>query len=167
MVETYYFADLPAVATWAIEGDALTLSADDGQPVVAFAVQELPSPMGSWVVTSYANGTGAIVPVTDDSVTVVFDATTVSGTAGCNGFSGTWTMTGSTLAITPLVSTKMACTPAELMDREAAVMADLEASTTVSAAPDGGIELHDATGALRLALAVAQPPTAPSASPAA
>ena len=34
MVETYYFADLPAVATWAIEGDALTLSADDGQPVV-------------------------------------------------------------------------------------------------------------------------------------
>ncbi len=65
--------------------------------------------MGSWVVTSYANGTGAIVPVTDDSVTVVFDATTVSGTAGCNGFSGTWTMTGSTLAITPLVSTKMAC----------------------------------------------------------
>ena len=53
------------------------------------------------------------------------------------------------------------------MDREAAVMADLEASTTVSAAPDGGIELHDATGALRLALAVAQPPTAPSVSPAA
>ena len=40
LVETFYFADLPAVAIWAIEGDALTLSADDGQPVVAFTVQE-------------------------------------------------------------------------------------------------------------------------------
>ena len=102
-------------------------------------------------MTSYANGTGAVVSVPDDSVTIVFDATTVSGTAGCNGFSGTWTLTGDTLAITPLMSTKMACEPAELMAREAAVMADLEASTTVSAGPDGGIELHDATGALRLA----------------
>ena len=46
MVETFYFADLPAVATWAIEGDALTLSADDGQPVVAFTVQAHPEPGG-------------------------------------------------------------------------------------------------------------------------
>ena len=45
-VETFYFADLPAVAHWAIEGDALTLSADDGQPVLAFAVQPAPSPDG-------------------------------------------------------------------------------------------------------------------------
>ena len=32
-IETFYFADLPAVAAWAIDGTTLTLSADDGQPV--------------------------------------------------------------------------------------------------------------------------------------
>ena len=152
-VETFYFADLPAVAHWAIEGDTLTLSADDGQPVVAFAVQAVPSLMGSWVVTSYTDGTGASVPVADASVTVVFDATSVSGTAGCNGFHGPWTLTDATLAIGPLMSTKMACEPAEVMTREAAVMADLEASVGFLSQPDGSAQLLDATGAVRLTLA--------------
>ena len=123
--------------------------------------------MGSWVVTSYADATGTTVVVTDASVTVVFDATTVSGTAGCNGFSGTWTMTDATLAISPLVSTKMACEPAEVMAREAAVMADLEASTAVIDGTDGGILLHDSTGAVRLDLAPVPTVVAASASPAA
>ena len=46
-IETFYLADLPAVATWAIDGTTLTLSADDGQPVVAYTVQEAPSLIGS------------------------------------------------------------------------------------------------------------------------
>jgi heat shock protein HslJ len=167
LVETFYFADLPAVAHWTIEGDALTLSADDGQPVVAYTVQTTSTPMGSWIVTSYADAAGTPVVVTDASVTVVFDATTVSGTAGCNGFSGPWTLTDATLAIGPLVSTRMACEPAEVMAREAAVMADLEASTALIDGADGGILLLDATGAVRLNLAPVLTVLEPSASPAA
>jgi heat shock protein HslJ len=167
LVETYYFADLPAVAQWAIEGDTLTLSADDGQPVVAYTVQTTSEPMGSWIATSYADAAGTPVVVGDASVTVVFDATTVSGTAGCNGFSGSWTLTDATLAIGPLVSTKIACEPAEVMAREAAVMADLEASTAVIDGTDGGILLLDATGAVRLNLAPVLTVVEPSASPAA
>ena len=167
MVEVYYFADLPAVAHWAIEGDTLTLSADDGQPVVAYTVQTTPDPMGSWLVTSYADAAGTVVSVDDGSVTVVFDATSVSGTAGCNGFHGPWRLTGATLSIGPLMSTKMACEPAEVMAREAAVMADLGASTALRAGTDGGIELLDAIGALRLTLVAAGPSAAPSGSPAA
>jgi heat shock protein HslJ len=167
LVEVYYLADLPAVAHWAIEGDTLTLSAEDGQPVVAYTVQATPDPMGSWTVTSYADGTGTMVSVDDGSVTVVFDATSVSGTAGCNGFHGAWQLSGATLAIGPLMSTKMACEPAELMTREAAVMADLEASTALRAGTDGSIELLDATGAFRLSMSPAPAVAEPSGSPAA
>ncbi len=170
MVETFYFADLPAVVHWGTEGDTLTLSADDGQPVLAFSALATPNLVGGWFVTGYADGTGAIVPVSDQSVPVAFDTAAVSGTAGCNGFHGTWTLTGTTLAIGPLMSTKMACEPAEVMAREAAVMADLEASTAIRAGTDGSVELLDATGALRLTLVPASvelaPPASPIASPA-
>ena len=165
-IETFYFADLPAVAAWAIDGTTLTLSADDGQPVLAYTVLPTPSPMGTWDVTGYTDATGNLVSVDGAAVTLVFDATTVSGNAGCNGFSGGWTQDGDTLAIGPLMSTKMACEPAEVMARETAIMADLEASTAARAAYDGGIDLLDSTGAVRLTLAVDQPLGAPSSAPA-
>ena len=165
LVETYYLADLPAVAHWAILGDTLTLSADDGQPVVAYTVQPTLDPMGTWTVTSYADGAGALVSVDDGSVTVVVDATSVSGTAGCNGFNGPWTLDGGTLMIGPLASTKIACGPAEVMARESAVMADLEASTALRTGTDGDIELLDQTGAVRLVMASSSTTAEPSGSP--
>ena len=108
LVETYYFADLPAVAGWAIEGDVLTLSADDGQPVVAFTSQASPALVGKWLVTSYTDSTGAAAPVVDGSVTLLFDATSVSGTGGCNTLHGPWTLTDATPAIGPLAATEVA-----------------------------------------------------------
>ncbi len=152
-VETFYFADLPAVASWAIDGHSLTLSADDGQPVLAYAVQTVPDLEGSWVVTAYADQTGIIQQVAGGSPpVVVFAATTVDGTAGCNGFHGPWSVTLGTLGIGPLLSTKKACEPAEVMAREAAIIADLVASTSAQAFADGNIDLLDDAGVLRLTL---------------
>ncbi len=151
-IETFYLADLPAVATWAIDGTTLTLSADDGQPVVAYTVQEAPSLIGSWIVSGYRDATGNVVATEDGTTVVAFDATTVSGTAGCNGFSGSWSSTDGVLAIGPLMSTKMACEPAEVMARESAVIAALEASTGARSGRDGSVELVDASGALQLTL---------------
>ncbi len=152
MVETFYFADLPAVSAWVIDGTTLTLSADDGQPVLRYTVQPTPSLVGSWVVTAYGVGGDALVPVDDGSVTLTIAAASLSGTAGCNRFRGNWTQDGSTLAVGPLLSTKMACEPAEVMTRETAVMADLEASTALRPSADGGIELLDTTGAVTLVI---------------
>ena len=56
------------------------------------------------------------------------------------------------LAIGPLMSTKMACEPAEVMARESAVIAALEASTGARSGRDGSVELVDASGALQLTL---------------
>jgi heat shock protein HslJ len=159
-IETFYLADLPAVATWAIDGTTLTLSADDGQPVVAYTVQEAPSLIGSWIVSSYRDATGNVVATEDGTTVVAFDATTLSGTAGCNGFSGSWSSTDGVLAIGPLMSTKMACEPAEVMARESAVIAALEASTGARSGRDGSVELVDASGALQLTLVPAITATA-------
>ena len=68
---------------------------------------------------------------------VAFEAASLSGTAGCNGFSGPWTSTDGVLAIGPLMSTKMACDPAAVMARESAVIAALEASTGLRGGRDG------------------------------
>jgi heat shock protein HslJ len=159
-IETFYFADLPSVASWAIDGTTLTLSADDGQPVLAYTVQPAPSLIGSWMVSSYRDATGNVVTTEDDSVVVAFDAAALSGTAGCNGFSGSWMSNNGVLSIGPLMSTKMACEPAEVMARESAVIAALEASTGSRGGRDGAVELVDATGALQLTLV---PATAASA----
>ncbi|MCY7417722.1 MAG: META domain-containing protein [Chloroflexi bacterium] len=166
-IETFYLADLRAVAVWAIDGSTLTLSASDGQPVLAFTVQPVPSLVGSWVVTGYNNGADAVVGSDGDVVTLTFDATSVSGNAGCNGFSGTWTLDGDTLAISPLMSTRMACEPTEIMTREAAVMAALEASTVIRSEADGSISLLDASGAVQLTLVAGGTDASPSMSPAA
>jgi len=165
-IETFYLADLPGVASWAIDRATLTLSADDGQPVLAYIAQPTPSLVGSWIVTGYNNGADAVVGTDYGTVTLVVDATTVSGNGGCNGFSGGWTLDGGTLVIGPLMSTKMACKPAEVMAREAAVMAALEASMSLRSGRDGSIDLLDSTGATQLTLVPAMVPT-PSASPAA
>jgi heat shock protein HslJ len=162
--ETFYLADLPAVAGWAIDGTTLTLSADDGQPVVAFTVQPTPSLVGAWYATSYNDGAGAVVSIDDTSVVLTFDATSVSGSAGCNQFNAAWSLDAGVLVIGPVMSTKMACEPAEVMAREAAVMTALAASTSVRAGADGSIELLDASGAVQLTLAPASVEMAPSAS---
>ncbi len=166
-IETFYLADLPAVASWAIDGATLTLSADDGQPVLAYIVQPTPSLLGTWMVVGYNDGAGSVVSTDDARVSVVFDATTVSGNAGCNDFSGGWTLDGGTLAIGTLMSTEMACEPAEVMARETAVMAALEASVGLRITRDGGVELLDAAGATTLSLIPGAIMAAPSASPAA
>ncbi len=151
-VETFYFADLPAVARWAIDGTTLTLSAGDGQPVLAYSVQPTPNLIGSWVIRDYRDSAGDMIATEDTSVVVAFDAAMLTGTAGCNGFSGPWSSTDGAASIGPLMSTKMACEPAELMVRESAVIAALEASTALRGGRDGSIYMLNAHGLLQVTL---------------
>ena len=96
--------------------------------------------------------TGSVVTTADASVVVAFDAASLSGTAGCNGFSGPWSSTDGVLAIGPLMSTKMACEPAEVMARESRSSPPSRPRPVCADGRDGGVELVDATGALQLTL---------------
>ena len=77
-----------------------------------------------WVLTTLAGK----APIPGTALTSEFTpAGHVSGTAGCNHYSGTFTASGRTLRISSLVSTQMACTSAELNVQEQAFLKTLAA----------------------------------------
>jgi heat shock protein HslJ len=70
----------------------------------------------------------------------------VSGTAGCNQFSATYTVTGNQLVIGPPVSTMMYCSvPAGVMDQEARVLELLPLAAGYTVAGDT-LKLSDQSG---------------------
>jgi heat shock protein HslJ len=162
-IETFYLADLPGVTGWAIDGTTLILSNETG-PVLAFEPRADSGPAldGDWVVTGYNDGKGAFVPVDDGSVRLTIADGHISGTAGCNRFMGPIRQDAQEITVGPLGRTEMFCEG--LMDREDAVIASLQASTSVQAS-DGGLTFLDAAGTIQLQLASAG--AVPEASPAA
>lgn len=74
----------------------------------------------------------------------------VSGSTGCNRFTGTFTQTGDNLHFSPLAITKMACLPA-LTAQERAFLAALQATTAMHLA-ENTLELKDASGQVRMRL---------------
>ncbi|MET0773799.1 MAG: META domain-containing protein [Candidatus Limnocylindrales bacterium] len=160
-VETFYFADLASVRTWAIDGTTLTLSGDIG-PVLAFEPRAASGPVidGDWLVVEYNDGQGSLVAVDDGLVAVSIAGGELTGTAGCNSFFGSITQDGSAITVGQVGGTEMYCDG--LMEREAAVMASLMASTQVQT--DGtGLVLLDGAGTVQLRLVPAG--DAPSAEP--
>lgn len=62
----------------------------------------------------------------------------VSGSGGCNRYSGSATLKGSVITFTPMASTMMACAPA-LMDQEMRYFAALTRADTVSIDKTGAL----------------------------
>jgi heat shock protein HslJ len=69
---------------------------------------------------------------------------TASGNAGCNQFTGGYTLDGDQLTFGPLATTRMACVP-EVDEIEQAYLARLS-SVADAATTDDGLELSDADG---------------------
>lgn len=149
-VETFYLADLASVTGWAIDGTTLTLSGDIG-PVLAFEPRAASGPAidGEWLIVEYNDGHGALVAIDDGSALLTIADGRVSGTVGCNRMFGSIGQDGATIAVSQLGSTEMFCEG--LMEREAAVMASLQASTSVRA-EDDGLVLLDAAGTIQIHL---------------
>ena len=145
--EAAYLAGFPFVASYSLDGDALSLLDGSGDPVMTYAAVAAQPIAGSWVVTSYnSNRSDMAPPITGSLLTAVFGADgTIEGNAGCNQFSGPYTTDGDGIAIGPMASTLVACASSELQDQEAQYLALLMASNTWSL--DGGVlELQDTTG---------------------
>jgi heat shock protein HslJ len=100
-----------------------------------------PSPAGDRLAgTSWALESIADQPVPDGvSATLAFDAGQVSGSSGCNTFSGPYTVSGpDSIDIGPLASTRMAC-PEPAMAFEASYLAALDGATTWAVPADAPI----------------------------
>ena len=80
-------------------------------------------PDGAWVLHSYGPVNDPESALPDNRVTLEFDfgAKTASGNAGCNHYSASFSLNGSSLSFDNLMSTLMACFPEEVMQQETIV----------------------------------------------
>jgi heat shock protein HslJ len=106
----------------------------------------------AWQVSSYNDGTGAVVSVLGSTtLTAVFDQSQVSGNGGCNAYSGPYWVSGANIAIGPLASNQMMCGEAAVMDQEQQFLVALQSASTYQL--DGSrLELRRADGALAVIL---------------
>jgi heat shock protein HslJ len=156
--EQTYLAALAQVAAYQIDGDTLTLVDANGTVLLVYTETAPLTLTGvTWTVTTYNNGKQAVVSLlADTELTLIFgEDGSVSGSAGCNQYTGGYTVDGSAIKIGPLAATMMMCgEPEGVMEQEAQYLAALQAATTF-AIPGDVLELRDDSGALMVS-AVAQ-----------
>lgn len=130
----------------ALAGDTLTLAPPEGGAPLVFARQVAPGLAGvEWEVTNFNNGRQAVVGLLlDTRITLTFDGGQVSGSSGCNRFSGAYTSGEGTLEIGMLRLTRMAC-ESEVMEQEQQFLAALQSATTWTI-ERGMLDMHRADG---------------------
>jgi heat shock protein HslJ len=145
---------LAETAAFTMTDDALTLSSAGGDELATFARQSTDLAGTSWVVTNYNNGNQAVVGVlAGTELTVMFGAEgQVSGSAGCNTFSGPFKQDGGTIDIGPLASTLKACSdPAGVMEQEVQFLEALQQAATYQWSGDR-LDLRTADDALAISM---------------
>ena len=149
-LESAYLEALGAVTGFGVDGK-LTLHGDEIDLTFDEEVSPVALPLvgTTWTLTTIASGDAVSSVLNGTEVTAAFTAdATVSGSAGCNRYSGSYTWTGDQLSFSPLASTKMACAD-DVMAQESAFLASME--QVASFAIEGSqLTLADGSGALLL-----------------
>jgi heat shock protein HslJ len=150
--EAAYTSALQAATEYGIDGDELTLRGADGSDLGTFSRFDPQLEGSAWQVISYNNGNQAVVSlVSGTTITLAFgDDGVVSGSGGCNQYTGTFETDGDAVTIGALASTERACLdPAGVMDQELQYLAALP-SATVWSVRGTTLELRDDAGALQV-----------------
>ncbi len=136
-VETAYLAALPKVASYRATATKLTLLDDSDTTLLTYAATDgAKAIQGDWEVTSYYTGSALVSPVVGSSATAKFDGTQISGTGGCNTFSGPYSVDDSVIAIGPLASTLRACADPAVDQQEQQYLQALALAKTFVVAGD-------------------------------
>jgi heat shock protein HslJ len=126
-VETAYFANLAKVASYTSDGTSLTLSDPSGNALLAYASAPVPTSVGSWIITGYYNGSAVTAPITGTFLTLLVGSDgTLTGSAGCNHYFGSYSLNGSSVKVSPLASTKVACPNSDIQNQETQFLAALQ-----------------------------------------
>jgi heat shock protein HslJ len=150
-VEQAYLAALGTAKTFTATATDLTMYAADGSTILKYtATPVVPITTGTWHATAVNNGNAAVssVPASVDLTATFGTDGQVTGSSGCNTFSGPYTLTGDTISIGPLASTRKACA-ADAMTLETQYLTALQASKAVELAPTT-LGLRDANGATQV-----------------
>ena len=107
----------------------------------------------SWRLESYTDNEGEKMDVLPGSVvTLDFQATQVSGSAGCNNYSGSYQTTGNNIEFGPLATTRKMCNePRGIMEQEIAYLTALEAAAEYDLSGNR-LEIKDNRGDVSLLL---------------
>jgi heat shock protein HslJ len=127
-VEPAFLAALGEVAGWRIEDGALALLDEDGGQVLRFDVA---SPVGTWDTTSFLQDNAVSSPLPGTHLTATFtDDGTLTGSAGCNTYTATYTAERGKIHIGQLATTRKLCTePEGVMEQEQQYVAALPQAT--------------------------------------
>ena len=129
-----YLSSLQSASTFDISGDMLTVSNAEGDIVVTFVKGEPLSLTGTrWIANGVNNGQGGVQSVViGNEITAVFtEDGSISGSAGCNNYSGTYEVDGANISFGPLVANERFCEePQGTMQQEQEYLAALGTVTT-------------------------------------
>jgi heat shock protein HslJ len=120
-------AALDQVRSYSAQPDTLVLKDGSGEPLLRYRAGAT-GVAGAWTVVSvlYDDAIRGVIDGTRPTATFTSEGK-VSGSAGCNTFSGPYEEDGATLRIGPLASTRRACTePEGAAAQEAGYLAALE-----------------------------------------
>lgn len=158
--ENAYLGALEAMRSFSVDGDMLTLFDSDGAEALT-ATAAAPLEGSAWSASRVNNGRGGLQSlIAGTEITAEFGVDgTVSGSSGCNTYSGTYEIEGDEMRIGPISVTEMACaSPEGVMEQEQQYLAALGRVATWRS--DGAtLELRDAEGASQAAFGPVTPDT--------
>lgn len=154
MAQEGQFLKLLQLSTrYKIVGDELHFQNESGDVVLIFIPRVEPSLTSNvWNATGVNNGKGGVTSLVKDSkITAEFSADgRVSGSSGCNSFSGAYELEGMSIVFGPTAGTRKLCAePAGIMEQEIQFLQALEKVITYTVI-EGRLELRDASGALQV-----------------
>ena len=136
--ESAYLTTIQGASTYSIVNSILTIMDSNGRAILTYAKAPpnvmTPSPMvgTTWYLTSIVEGRGTIwSPTAGSPISVLFSNDgKVSGDAGCNQYTGSYSLSGNSLAISPnFATTAMFCAEPGVMDIEQTYLAVLPQMT--------------------------------------
>ena len=126
-VESAYFANLAKVASYTSDGTTLKLSDSSGNALLSYSSVPVPTSIGSWIITGFYNGSALTAPITGTFLTLLVGSDgTLTGSSGCNHYFGGYSLEGSTVKVSPLASTKVACPNSDIENQETQFLAALQ-----------------------------------------
>jgi heat shock protein HslJ len=151
-LESVYLSALGAVTSFSItsspSGSTLELVGEEG--TLSFFEEVPPQPLPlvgtTWTLDSVYAGDAVSSTIAGTRTTMVLaDDGSLSGSAGCNTYSGTYTLDGDALTVGALATTKMACAD-DVMAQEAAFLAGMQ-GVAASSIEGSRLTLADGSGA--------------------
>ena len=123
--ETAYLKALESSASYRIDGDKLLIIDTSNAVVLVFSTQDMSLEGKTWNLTSFNDGQNLVSLVLDTQITAEFKEGTLSGSSGCNSYSGAFQQKEQNLSFDTFAVTMMACPQEDVMEQETAYLSTL------------------------------------------